>query len=525
VPWSSYALTQFSALLHYLRLCFWPYPLIFDYGSGLVRDPSRVVVSAVMVAALVAVTLWAMVRRPGLGFLGACFFIVLAPSSSVVPIATETMAEHRMYLPLAAVTVLAVLVLFRALPHAALPVGVTLAAVLFVLTWERNRLFLSDKALWADTVAHNPTNERAHNNLGYLLANDPGRWDAAIAQYEEALRLKPDYVQAHSNLANLLVNLPGRLAEGIAHYRSALEIDPTFVDAQYNLACALEKIAGHADEAIAHYREAIRLKPDHVQAHFNLGCALDKVPGHRAEAIAEYETALRLQPDFAAAHFNLAGELERESGRTDEAIAQYREALRLKPDYAEAHHSLGVLYQLKPGEAAAAQAEYREAIRLKPSFYPAHFNLAFLLDSVPGGRDEAMAEYERTLHLNPQYAEAHYDLGCDLLRSRGREREAVEQFRAALAVQPLYVAARCNLGNALNSLGQVSEAVTQYEEAERQAPDDPLIHLNLAVILMNGGGRTVEAAAELRQVLRLQPANATARRLLGALEPYLSPAH
>ena len=48
-----------------------------------------------------------LVYRPRLGFLGAWFFVILAPSSSVVPVAGQTIAEHRMYLPLAAVIVLA----------------------------------------------------------------------------------------------------------------------------------------------------------------------------------------------------------------------------------------------------------------------------------------------------------------------------------------------------------------------------------------------------------------------------------
>ena len=52
-----------------------------------------------------AVALW---RWPKFGFLGACFFFILAPASSIVPVATQTAAEHRMYLPLAAVLILLV---------------------------------------------------------------------------------------------------------------------------------------------------------------------------------------------------------------------------------------------------------------------------------------------------------------------------------------------------------------------------------------------------------------------------------
>src|ERR1019366_8509421 len=75
--------------------------------QGFAAPSLRVFLDAALVAALVAATVWALVRRPALGFLGAWFFLILAPSSSFVPVATETMAEHRMYLPLIAVVVLA----------------------------------------------------------------------------------------------------------------------------------------------------------------------------------------------------------------------------------------------------------------------------------------------------------------------------------------------------------------------------------------------------------------------------------
>jgi tetratricopeptide (TPR) repeat protein len=515
---SDYALTQAWAIPHYLRLALWPHPLVFDYGRVLVTDPARLVVPVLVLAGLVGAALWALRRRPPLGFLGAAFFLILAPSSSLVPVATETVAEHRMYLPLVAVAVLSALALDRALRRAALPVAVAWAALLGVLTWERNRVYGSAESLWADTVAHEPGNERAHNNLGFILAAEPGRADAAEAQYAAALRIDPAYAQAQCNLGLLLVSQPGRLDEAIRHFQAALRVDPHFVDALYNLGCAFDQVPGRGPDAVALYQEAIRLKPDHYQAHFNLGCALDRLPGQRAAAMAQYAETIRLRPDFAEAHYNLGGDLQLEPGRTDEAIAQYREALRLDPGYAEAHHNLGVIYQLMAGRADEAIAEYREALRLKPDFAQAHFNLAYVLDSRPGGRDEAIEHYREAIRLNPGYAEAHYDLGCDLGRLPGGRGEAIAQFRAALALKPDYVAAMCNLGNALNAEGQVEEAVDQYENALRRSPDDPLIHLNLAVILVNGGMRRDEAIRHLQETLRLQPGNPIAQRLLARIE-------
>src|SRR6185369_12028376 len=61
-----------------------------------------------LIAALLAVTIAAFRIYPAFGFLGAWFFVTLAPTSSIVPIATEVGAERRMYLPLAALVVMAI---------------------------------------------------------------------------------------------------------------------------------------------------------------------------------------------------------------------------------------------------------------------------------------------------------------------------------------------------------------------------------------------------------------------------------
>jgi hypothetical protein len=100
VSWWTYLLKQSEAILLYLKLSFWPHPLVLDYGTAVVHSVADVWWQAIVVLALLGLTIWALVRKPVAGFLGAWFFVILAPSSSVVPILTQTMAEHRMYLPL-----------------------------------------------------------------------------------------------------------------------------------------------------------------------------------------------------------------------------------------------------------------------------------------------------------------------------------------------------------------------------------------------------------------------------------------
>jgi tetratricopeptide (TPR) repeat protein len=400
VPWGSYALAQLPAIAHYLRLAVWPHPLIFDYGTALTRDPAAVAAGALVVAALAAATLWALVRRPAAGFLGAAFFALIAPSSSVVPVATEAVAEHRMYLALIPVVVFAVAAAFRWLGRSALPVCLLAAAVLSCATWQRNRDYRSDEAIWRDTVEKRPGNERAQDNLGFALAAIPGRSDEAVEHYEEALRIKPDFFDAHSNLAYLLLGMPGRREEAIAHYAAALRLRPLTADVHFNLARALQDIPGRRDEAIAHYREALRLKPDYAEAHYNLGYLLQSMPGGNEAAAAQFREALRLKPDNPGAHFSLACLLQADPGGLGEAIAQYEEAVRLKPDYVEARCNLGNALNAS-GRTPEAIAQYEEAALLRPDDPTIHVNFAIILLGVPGRAAEAAAHLNKALRLEP----------------------------------------------------------------------------------------------------------------------------
>jgi protein O-mannosyl-transferase len=301
--WWQYALTQTCAITHYLWLSVWPHPLVFDYGTDVVTDMWHAAPCAVMIALLVigtAISLW---RWPVVGFVGCWFFAILAPSSSILPVATQTVAEHRMYLPLAAVIALgmtgihALLVGRRTVAVAAL-----LAIALGVLTWRRNQDYRSDIAIWDDTVAKRPENSRAQEHLGVALGQ-AGRIPEAIEHWQQALRIKPDYAEAHCNLGATL-GQTGRIPEAIEHLEQAVRINPDYAEAHFDLGVALAQ-TGKIEEAIPHFEQALRINPDYAKAHYNLAAALEQV-GRVPAAIAQYEQALRINPDYSDAQNALA---------------------------------------------------------------------------------------------------------------------------------------------------------------------------------------------------------------------------
>ena len=338
----NYALTQCQAIGLYLKLAIWPAPLVFDYGTDVVKNFTEVWPQALTLVLLAAGTIMALWRKPALGFLGVWFFALLAPSSSVVPVATQTMAEHRMYLALAAVVTAAVLGVHVRLGRKSLVLWFALAMGFCFLTGRRNEDYRSEEAIWRDTVTKRPGNARAHSNLGVVL-HESGRSDEALEEYRTALRLKPAYSEAHSNLGVAFFQL-GRVEESVAEFREALRLMPRAFDANYNLATILSK-QGLVQEALPLFEAAHRVKQDDASLQNNYGDALylsQRLP----EAGEHYAAAIRLDPGNAEAHNNL-GVVLTQLSRLAEARTQFQEALRLRPDYPMARQGLAQVDQME----------------------------------------------------------------------------------------------------------------------------------------------------------------------------------
>jgi Flp pilus assembly protein TadD len=441
-----YALTQVGAVVHYVRLAAWPHPLVFDYGTDLATPGPGLLLRAILLGAALAAAVWAVVRRPEIGFLGAWFFAVIAPSSSVVPVATEVMAEHRMYLPLAALVVMAVVLLHRVAARATLPVSLALAAGFAALTFHRNQAYASAVSIWADTAREHPSNERAHANLGAAWLGVPGHLGDAVAEYQEAERLKPGDAEVRNDLGTLYLGMPGRTNDAVAEYQEAVRLRPGFVDARNNLGASLVNVPGRLADAVAELREVARESPGDPDAHNSLGYALSKSPGRSGEAVAELEEALRLRPDFAMAHANLGLVLSAIPGRTGDAVAHFERALSLNPSDADTHFNLANALMGSPGRLRDAVREYGEALRLNPNNARVHNNLGYALSQASGGSEEAIAHYREALRLSPDYATAHLNLGFALAALPDRRSEAISEFEAVLRLKPDNAEARRLLG-------------------------------------------------------------------------------
>lgn len=333
-PWT-YLLTQCEALVLYLRLSLWPHPLVLDYGTAVTRSLAAVWWQAPAVLSVLAATSWALVRRPALGFAGAWFFLILAPSSSFVPLVTQTMAEHRLYLPLAAVIgllVVAVQVGFGARAPALLAI---LGLASFTVTVARNHNYRDAVTIWSDTAAKVPANPRAHHNLALAL-HHAGRPAEAHDHFARALALDPAYVTAHYNWAVALL-AEARTAEALRHLAATVRLAPLHADAHRQLARLAEQ-AGRLADAEIHFNAILRLAPDDLTAHRRLGLLLARAE-RLAPAAEHFRAVLRQEPSDADTHANL-GNVLLLAGRARDAIVCYEASLRLRPDDARTRENL-----------------------------------------------------------------------------------------------------------------------------------------------------------------------------------------
>jgi tetratricopeptide (TPR) repeat protein len=365
VTWAAYGLTECRAVVKYLLLAIWPRPLIFDYGAFRGPPPAEFWPYLLVLVTLLAATAVALRKAPRAGFAACWFFLILAPTSSIIPVISQPMAESRLYLPLAGVAALFVLAVFAWLGRRSLPLFAAVALGLGAAAISRNHDYRTSQALWADTVAKLPQSARARGNFGAVLLQDPGRLDEAVVQYTEAVRLETWNPYAHVNLGYTL-NRGGRTQEALAQYQEAVRLKPDYGDAHEALGTLWLGIPGHRRDALAEYRLSERLDPQRPGVHNDLGNALLGVPGSAADAIAEYREALRLDPDFPEAHNNLGNALSGQPGQLRNAAAEFEEALRLEPNYPAARASLATVLRRLRGEGD----EPRMQVRVVPRFHP-----------------------------------------------------------------------------------------------------------------------------------------------------------
>jgi tetratricopeptide (TPR) repeat protein len=428
-------------------------------------------------------------------------------------------------------------------------------------------------------ITDQPASAEAHYNLGLTLVADPsGRrdWPAAIQEFREALRLRPDYIaaqhalgvglsetgqfeaalkelrvavasdpnsaEAHLDLGRALQGL-GDLAGAEREYRSALHLKADFVDAEIALGKLLLLEKRGLPEAIQNLNRALRSNPDNLNGQYALAKAL-KLDGEAVPSAVAFRQAAALTARDANAIQNIrlsnAGLDAAHQGQLDNAIKYLREAVEQRPEVPLSHYNLGLVLADK-GDLPAATAQVIAAISLMPLDVRFYASLGRMWKKA-GDLFRARRAFERGLALDPGNtrlvqnvhelppggAEEPFEFGApsdtpeahfafaSVLGQRGDWLDSIGEWRRVLALQPANVDARNNLGVAYSHLGNDRDAELEFRKVLQVLPDSAGAHFGLAVLALQRGEKVV-AAQELRQLLHIQPDYPNAQQLLSNL--------
>jgi tetratricopeptide (TPR) repeat protein len=390
--------TQAGVIVHYLQVSVWPHALRGVYDWGIVRELGPAVAPGLVVLGLLAFTLWQWRQRPWLGWLGAMFFLLLAPTSSVMPIVTEVVAERRMYLPMLFVLVPAVLVIARVVDTAAIRVRpvIGLRAVLFAaatlvpvtaaiaVTRAYAPTFTTGARFWTDAYHKNALTNRsllvATILSGYARVLDQqGRADESLSMLERAMACEHKVNVVVMNYA-VALRARGRLADAERALRQLLHDEPDFAVALGGLAAVLV--------------DAYELDVAHARAAAG-DPRLDEV-----DRLTDRAYRLIPKPEF----LNTRGMALFRQGRLPEAEAVLRLAILQDPAAVDAAKSLGavLLFGHRPAEAIGV---WRGLLLMLPQDMGLRMTLVaahLQLEDVPAAR-ELLAE---VLRLEPGHAGA-----------------------------------------------------------------------------------------------------------------------
>ncbi|MBW2443629.1 MAG: tetratricopeptide repeat protein [Deltaproteobacteria bacterium] len=333
-------LTQSRVVMFYISLMLWPNPsrLNLDHDFALsysLLNPVTTLVSIAVIIALIACAVLIARKEPLLSFGIIWFFGNLAIESSLIGL--EMVFEHRNYLPSMFVILALVALAFRYFRHT-FPAVVALSlvgALCCMWTYQRNRVWADEIALYRDAAAKSPRKARPQNNLGAALSRR-GRLAEAIDRYQAALKIKPDYADAHYNLGYAL-SKSGQLDAGLAHFRQAVRIEPKHVKYRNNLGVALV-LKGNPTEALEHFKAALKIDPFDADVHANIGLVF-KQQGELDAAMQHFSRALALDPRHTGA-LNSRGVLLMDHGQLELARKHFALALEISPDYEEARLNL-----------------------------------------------------------------------------------------------------------------------------------------------------------------------------------------
>jgi tetratricopeptide (TPR) repeat protein len=307
----NYLATQCTVIWRYVFMFFLPWGMNIDHAIPFAKsfaEPSAIAGALALLAGAAAAVFWRK-THPLAGFGWLAFLILLAPTSSIVPIA-DAMTDRRLYLSSLGLLVFAS-EWFRRGRSPGRGEAAGLAAVLVVLGalgWNRNQDYTSAERLWRASIASNPANARAHFQLAHALYSQ-GECAESAASYEKAYSLGQQGADLLVDWA-LALDCASQSNAAIEKLRAALAQESRNYHTHATLGMVLAK-QGRLEDALAELNQAIELNKRFDMSWTYRGNVLFLL-GRRNEAASDFRQALALNPENPAAQKGLAAAMARE---------------------------------------------------------------------------------------------------------------------------------------------------------------------------------------------------------------------
>ncbi|HEY9799228.1 MAG TPA: tetratricopeptide repeat protein [Leptolyngbyaceae cyanobacterium] len=318
-------------------------------------------------------------------------------------------------------------------------------------------------AAYQEAVNIRPDYAVAWNGQGKTLFRLK-QYQEALSAYDKAIQINPEYLEAWSGRGEALQNLQ-RYKEAIASFDKAIQLNEDYPEVWNARGEAFSNLKQY-DEAIKSYDKAIEFKPDAYEPWYNKGLALQNLKEYD-QAIEAYNKAIEIKSDYERAWYNLGNALVN-LNRYEDAFRAYDKAVQYKADYSIAWLSRGnVLIVLK--RYPEAVESFNQVIKLNPNSYQAWYGKGWSQHQNQR-YTEAIESYTKAAAIKPNNYQVWYSLGNSQYILQ-KYQDAIASYNRAVRYRPQHIESWYSRGNALYNLKQYKEAIASYEQAIKYKPD------------------------------------------------------
>ncbi len=326
-------------------------------------DP-RALAALVMLAGTVMLAWILRKRHPLISFSILAYWIMLAPTSSVIPFHTIR-ADYRPY-PSSPYFYLTIIYLVHRFLKSNMKIIFSggLAVYFGIFSIFMNQIWETKESLWTHSVKLGGT-ALAHHNLA-MGTQDMNKRKRLL---EQALKIRPEHIFTNINLGLTKISLGEE--DGLEDVKKGAAYGAELAFAQYWLAVAYYRL-GHYEDAFEVMKKTAEMDPESIKYNYEAVIYAQRIDRHE-EALKFAEKVMKLDPNYENTGFLYAFSLQK-LGRKDEAVREYKKYIRRNSDDSKAWFNLGYAL-MKEQKWKEAIESFNRALQYEPDDTTVHYHL------------------------------------------------------------------------------------------------------------------------------------------------------